>query len=888
MKRTFVMLLVLVLVMVLGMVPTTAFGAATEPNINWEFRAGTSGSTKLDLDEALEPGTVFRVLLKCDEMYISSFAAGFDFDTNVFEVTKISTPTLQYWGMVVEYDEENDEEVEREGWVSKPATSVSTVAEANADGHVGVVFAGATEEKHQSKTIFTITMKVKDDANGNTEFSFFEDSAGSDGYKSTGSEGGYESMNQDVTIGSSTPACEHEYNDFRYDINIDGTHTKFCADCNTEIETVAHTADKKVAEATCQHGELYECICGEVVETTAPDSTKHVYEPLYENNDDGTHKATYMCCGEPAATNEAHSYNEQHVCACGQVETFAVYNDWAQITVGRFYGETIEMAEPGREGYVFKGWEFYTYTYNENTEEFTLLEKYDGTTMPAFDLYAKSKWECNHDSDFHDYETEHDGAHHWNVCECGQTVGEKIPHNQNEERYVGNCLEPTVYRCSCGYEYPGEKNPDNHASGNFYQYKDTDGDTHTTYHPCCGAEIETLPHDYTSGDAEYTCVCGAKFTGWDGDCYIKNAEMQKTGWTLIDGAWYYLDTETGARAEGLTRVPYPTEPINGVTYKADADALKYCEKKGKTFIDATEAWFLFDKDGKFLQNTNGMGTYNDATRYMVNGMLKWHPGLLEIGGEFYYFIGDEVKGGNIAANGIVYLSYTNGIEGFETGKPYSFVDGKLNKLHGIVPENGKLYYYINGQKQMGTGLTQIESGVYIYVRSSGELAVGEYYVGNVKYVFGADGKSNGAKNGIIDGVYYVDGHVGCGAGLIEVDGAIYYVRSNGQVAKGEYYVTNIANYEGEMKVVKGMKLTFGEDGKLAETIKNGVINGVYYVNNAVAYGAGLIEWNGNIYYVKANGQVATGEYYITDINEMEGYTVGQKLLFDAEGKLITE
>ena len=109
MKRMIALLLCIM--MVVSVLPVNAL-AATSTNIYWEFRAGTSGSTALDLTQELEPGTEFRVLLKCNEMNISSFAAGFDFDTNVFEVIKISTPTLQYWGMKVEYDEEADEEVQ--------------------------------------------------------------------------------------------------------------------------------------------------------------------------------------------------------------------------------------------------------------------------------------------------------------------------------------------------------------------------------------------------------------------------------------------------------------------------------------------------------------------------------------------------------------------------------------------------------------------------------------------------------------------------------------------------------------------------------------------------------------------------------------------------------
>ena len=89
-----------------------------------------------------------------------------------------------------------------------------------------------------------------------------------------------------------------------------------------------------------------------------------------------------------------------------------------------------------------------------------------------------------------------------------------------------------------------------------------------------------------------------------------------TGWTKIDGSWYYLDKETGVRAEGLKRVPYPTEMINGITYAPNAEDIAYAESKGETFIDKDEAWFLFGETGKFQSTTTGiLDVY-----YYINGM----------------------------------------------------------------------------------------------------------------------------------------------------------------------------------------------------------------------------------------------------------------------------
>ena len=372
--------------------------------------------------------------------------------------------------------------------------------------------------------------------------------------------------------------------------------------------------------------------------------------------------------------------------------------------------------------------------------------------------------------------------------------------------------------------------------------------------------------------------------------------ITEAGWRYIEenfddvegGAWYYfseIEIVEGnyryslfVRAEGLSRVPYPTAPINGIIYAPNAEDLAYAANKGREFIDATEAWFVFGEDGKFQFD---MTEIMDG-KYVENGMIAWHPGFVTVGGELYYFVGDKENGGNIWANGDVIVSRLNGAEGFVNNGTYNFVDGRLNKQNGIFPSaNGKqLYYYINGHKQVKLGLTKLGEGKYIYVRSNGELAVGEYYIPanglgvvSTLYTFDANGYMVNPKytnvNGIVDGYYYVNGKIDYGAGLINIDGDIYYVRSSGKVATGEYYITNTNGMPGFQK---GMKLTFGADGKLLTktTDFGSVINGYYYVGGKIAYGAGVVKMedeNGVFYiYVKSNGQLATGKYWPTTLN----------------------
>ena len=71
-------------------------------------------------------------------------------------------------------------------------------------------------------------------------------------------------------------------------------------------------------------------------------------------------------------------------------------------------------------------------------------------------------------------------------------------------------------------------------------------------------------------------------------------------------------------------------------------------------------------------------------------------------------------------------------------------------------------------------------------------------------------ETEGALNGIVDGYYYIDDEIAYGAGLLFLkDEKCYiYVRSNGMLATGKYWITN---HNGSLP--EGM-YDFGTDGKL--------------------------------------------------------------------------
>ena len=134
---------------------------------------------------------------------------------------------------------------------------------------------------------------------------------------------------------------------------------------------------------------------------------------------------------------------------------------------------------------------------------------------------------------------------------------------------------------------------------------------------------------------------------------------------------------------------------------------------------------------------------------------------------------------------------------------------------GIVSENGSMYYYKNGVKTYA-GVLYLD-GAYYYVRSNGELVHGRSYwitktnnlVAEGSYVFGEDGKmvlggADLSKDGIVSEngskFYYEDG-VLTYAGLIEVGGKFYYVKTNGELVQGQKFWVSKTNDTGVPKGV---------------------------------------------------------------------------------------
>ena len=379
------------------------------------------------------------------------------------------------------------------------------------------------------------------------------------------------------------------------------------------------------------------------------------------------------------------------------------------------------------------------------------------------------------------------------------------------------------------------------------------------------------------------------FTDVNGKQYYKDGELQKTDWTVIDGNTYYLDTETGYAATGITKlIPEGA---------------------------AEEARCVFDADGVFQSDVTGVYSVGEDTYWLNSGIIEEEAGLKRVVKEdgevnYYYFAVqknlEEREGLTLSAavkstvlNGKdCWLHKTNGLALPEWG--YYFDENGVilhdedTSKNGILKDGEDLFYYVDGIKAPA-GMIKIGDDYY-YANSKGQLIVNQtYYCSRMNglmeegtYAFDAEGKLiQGAtdKNGIVkddDGVlrYYVNGKVTY-VGLIEIDGDFYYVRSNGEV------VTNCVYW---ITWTHGLKeagyYTFDENGKLTGTPKNGIVeeDGVlhYYVNGTLTY-AGLIKIGDDYYYVNSKCEVVRDcDYYISWTHDLMPQG---RYHFDADGKL---
>ena len=382
--------------------------------------------------------------------------------------------------------------------------------------------------------------------------------------------------------------------------------------------------------------------------------------------------------------------------------------------------------------------------------------------------------------------------------------------------------------------------------------------------------------------------------GYTGDTYCSVCnELLKSGEVIYHNGWRkdgdsYSFYQEQKPVTGMVRVPYPAaELLPGYGPDAEDAEVNVPGKEGNPdnydYPDRESALFVFDENGVFQKDQCGVYDDNGVTRWINNGMLIWHAGLVKDGDDYRYF-----KRNGMVTSVETYVAKTNGL--LKAAK-YTFdAEGRLMKLEGLHENlNGNLCYYVDYVKNYA-GLVEVD-GSYYYIASDLKAVKNcTYYVTKTNdlkpagyYTFDADGKMV-IKSGLVeengDLYYYVDG-AKTAAGLIEWEGDYYYIASNLKAVKGarHYIFADKAN---------GLKAAgwywFNADGTMfLEGIREE--NGTkYYYKDGVKNYAGLIEISGEYYYVKSDCSVVCDRsYYVTKSN---GLMPSATYTFDADGKMV--
>ena len=358
-------------------------------------------------------------------------------------------------------------------------------------------------------------------------------------------------------------------------------------------------------------------------------------------------------------------------------------------------------------------------------------------------------------------------------------------------------------------------------------------------------------------------VSEGKYTGLvtiDGKYYYSKLGVLSGGWYEIEGEWYYFDEDT------LTTVTEKT-----FTYEYGHQATYQFYENGKI---VSGVWLELDLGTRYYygpayyklnaKRGNAFWVTIDGNKYAFDGMGFRHEGI-----SFIVESNNPQQLMVFSDEGVYQNTYTGMYEG---------------------------YYYADGYKAPGAGLILFE-GDYYYISTGSKPYVGTLYVTEAKanglvkankYTFAEDGKMviEPAKNGIIDGKYYVNDELVKGAGVVEFEGDLYFINMAGKVYTNGTLAIGEAKANG---LVKPGKYTFGADGKMIiEPEKNGIVDGMYYVDGELIKGAGVVEFEGDLYFINMAGKVYTNGTLAIGEAKANGLVEPGKYTFDEDGKMIIE
>ena len=215
-------------------------------------------------------------------------------------------------------------------------------------------------------------------------------------------------------------------------------------------------------------------------------------------------------------------------------------------------------------------------------------------------------------------------------------------------------------------------------------------------------------------------------------------------------------------------------------------------------------------------------------------------------------------------------------------------------------ENGDIRYYEDGVAVV-KGLVKDTDGSYYFINSTKKAVKNTWYAFNEafangllpagRYYFGEDGKLQQLNGVVVEAngdVRYYENGVAVAKGLVKDDaGNYYFINGTKKAVKNTFYAFNDTFANG---LLPAGRYFFGEDGKLQQL--NGVVvesNGdIRYYENNVAVAKGLVEYEGNYYFINSSLKAVKNTYYAFNAKYANGLLPAGRYFFDAEGKLVQQ
>ena len=284
------------------------------------------------------------------------------------------------------------------------------------------------------------------------------------------------------------------------------------------------------------------------------------------------------------------------------------------------------------------------------------------------------------------------------------------------------------------------------------------------------------------GARYYLTASGAMATGWAWDasegCWYyatpsNNDGRLLTGWQLVGGRWYWMDSATARMQTGWLTV-------GGKTYHLSASGAM----DTSCWIDSSNgesSWI--NSDGVLSATVSG-----DAIK-LADGSTP-DDGLTKVGDAWFYLVEGKIQHGSVTIDGVAHLfDETTGraVTGWhvdadgvrrhydekgtvQTGwvrdGGWFYLDSEGTVTTGWKVIDGRWYHFDSSDGKMQTGWL-LDNGHWYWFENSGAMATGWVWTGGAWYYMDADGSMH--------------------TGWLNLGGTWYYLASSGAMQTGWIY-----------------------------------------------------------------------------------------------------